>query len=483
MSARRCSILVLVLSGLPIFAVGQNPPAQNLPAQNPEPVDASGTRPTPAPALSGLIGMDTQLETEDSSGDLPQIPTLFGGPKMSLAFPSEQERSNYLHGGLNVSAAYDDNAVLTPSGAIANTSYSIFPNISIEQTRSRARWTLGYAGGLTVNERLSSRNQGSHDFAFDSQFRLSPHVTLHLAEDFSLVSGFFDSSAGAYSGGSSGGGNTSIIAPLSKQRTSSTVAEVNYHFALKDLVGVSGSFYDLHFDDVPTGYTLANSQTAAGSVFWFHRLLGRDWAGVSYRFQRLTFDPGAGETLVHTIMFVNTVSLPGRFTVSGFLGPERSDNHGSFVVGGGTGTSEPFGNWSLAGGVDAGWRKDHTSVAAGYSRRINDGGGVLGAVRAQSVHGSMRQELRPGWAIAVSATYGSNDSITAPVAGSAQSLKSATLKAELERNLGKSIGFQAGYEHDFQDQIGTADPALQGGAHRNRFYVTLGYQWARALGR
>src|SRR6266404_2147458 len=104
-------------------------------------------------------------------------------------------------------------------------------------------------------------------------------------------------------------------------------------------------------------------------------------------------------------MFVNTVSLPGRFTVSGFLGPERSDNHGSFVVGGGTGTSEPFGNWSLA--------------------------------------------------------------------GSAQSLKSATLKAELERNLGKNIGFQAGYEHDFQDQIGTADPALQGGAHRNRFYVTL----------
>ena len=52
---------------------------------------------------------------------------------------------------------------------------------------------FGYAAGLTVNQRLSSRNQGSHDLNFDSQFRLSPHVSLRIAEEFSLTSGFFDS--------------------------------------------------------------------------------------------------------------------------------------------------------------------------------------------------------------------------------------------------------------------------------------------------
>ena len=69
---------------------------------------------------------------------------------MSLAFPAESERSNYLRAGLNVGATYDDNALLTPTNTLGNTAFSVFPNISIEQTRPRMKWALDYAAGFTV---------------------------------------------------------------------------------------------------------------------------------------------------------------------------------------------------------------------------------------------------------------------------------------------------------------------------------------------
>jgi hypothetical protein len=220
MNIRNHAILGFLLTGAQVLSTGQNAAAQGN--------DAS--RSTPAPALSGVIGMDSTMSEEDTNSDLPQIPALLGGPKMSLAFRSEQERSNYLRGGLNVGGTYDDNALLTPHNTLGNTTFSVFPNISIEQARSRMKWTLGYAAGLTVNERLSNRNQGSHDLNFDAQFRLSPHVNLRIAEDFSLTSGFFDSgNTGVVVG--NGGPNANLIQPLSKQRSSSTVAEANYHFA------------------------------------------------------------------------------------------------------------------------------------------------------------------------------------------------------------------------------------------------------------
>jgi hypothetical protein len=52
------------------------------------------------------------------------------------------------------------------------------------------RWTLGYAGGLTVNQKITSQNEGSHNLNFDSQYRLSPHVNLRVARSFSMTTGF-----------------------------------------------------------------------------------------------------------------------------------------------------------------------------------------------------------------------------------------------------------------------------------------------------
>ena len=77
-------------------------------------------------------------------------------------------------------------------------------------------------------------------------------MNLRVAENFSLTTGFFDAGNGTGHPSGPGGPNASLITPLATQRSSLTTVETNYHFALNDLVGASGSFYDLHFTNVST---------------------------------------------------------------------------------------------------------------------------------------------------------------------------------------------------------------------------------------
>jgi hypothetical protein len=486
MNIRICWILGWMMAAGPVLLAGQNQPAQNPGAQSPvqDSVD-NGARTAPAAALSAVVGMQNGIAAEDTSNTLPQIPALLGGVGVSPALLPELERSNYLRGGINVGATYDDNPLLLSSGGAGNTSGSIFPNLSIEQSSSRMRWMLGYAGGLTINQRFTNQNQGSHNLNFDSQYRLSPHVNLRVAENFSLTTGVFDAGNGTPLIAGTGAPNASLITPLATQRSSLTTVETNYHFALNDLVGASGTFYDLHFTNpatnVPTGTQLTNqltdSQTASGSAFWLHRLFRQDWGGTAYRFERISFN--GGEARVHSFLAVNTLSLSSRFTLTGFVGPQYSENNGFLPN-----ATQPSqsNNWSLAGGVEAAWRDERTSVSGGYSRSISDGGGVLGSVRLQNVHGNVRRQLVPGWFAAVSAARGNNVALLLPVPGSASSINLTSVGVSLERNVGRSVGLRIGYTHDFESEFGIPAPLSTLDAQRNRFFVTLSYQWAKPLG-
>jgi hypothetical protein len=319
---------------------------------------------------------------------------------------------------------------------------------------------------------------------FDSQYRLSPHVNLRVAENFSLTTGFFDGGNGTGVVAGGGGSNPSLITPLSTQRSSVTTVETNYHFALNDLIGASGSFYDLHFSNVskpPAGTQstqLTDTQTASGSAFWLHRIFRGDWGGASYRFDRITFNPG-GETRVHSFTAVNTLNLSKRFTLTGSIGPQYSENQG--LVTGATQSTQSS-SWGISGGVEGGWHGERTSVSAGYSRSISDGGGVLGVVHLQNVHANFRRELIPGWASTLTVSHGTNNSVTIPFVSSANSINVTSAGISLERNVGKSIGFRMGYTHDFQEQFGLPAPTPTLDTHRNRFFVTLSYQWAKPLG-
>jgi hypothetical protein len=470
MKLGRCLIFGMLLAALPGGAWGQEQASQ--------PGQSSGSEAghsVPEPALSSIAGMQEGggVETEDTSGELPRLPAIAGGKGMSTAFLSELEKSNYLRAGVNVGGTYDDNPLLLASGTASNTSESIFPNLRIDESSSRLRWTLAYAGGLTVNQKLTSQNQGSHSLNFDSEYRVSPHVSVRVAEIFSLTTGMFDA------GTEAGAGNANLLTPLASERSSATTVEANYHFALNDLAGVSGSFYDLHFTNQasapsgnPVADTLLDSQTATGSGFWMHRILRGDWAGATYRFERIAF-AGGGETRVHSFLAMDTLRLSNRVTVTGFVGPEYTQNR---IAG-----AEDAGQWSVGAGADVGWQDQRTSLAAGYSRTISDGGGLLGAVQQQTVHASFRRELAPGWAASITGAHGTNRELSGYSVNNAEAVNLTSAGITLERNVGRRVGLRVGYTHDFQQQFEVA-PGPELDAHRNRCFVTLSYQWAKPLG-
>jgi hypothetical protein len=247
---------------------------------------------------------------------------------------------------------------------------------------------------------------------------------------------------------------------------------------LNDLVGASGSFYDLNFSNVAGQASLSNTQTATGAGFWLHKIFHGNWAGLSYRFERITFDPD-GETRVHSVLGVDTWNLGNRFSVSAFGGAQYANNQGP-PTGTQPGTTTST-SWSPTGGIEAAWQNARTSVAAGYSRSISDGGGLLGAVQLGNTYGRFRHEVIPGWAVTATASYGTNSSIlpSSAFVGSSFNLTGVNLTSVgggLERNAGKRLGLRLGYTHDFQQETGFGD------ATRNRFFATITYQWAKPLG-
>src|ERR1700736_4751188 len=79
------------------------------------------------------------------SGAAMATPAPVSGEGYSMGFTSET-RSNYLRGGLVFGTAYDDNVQPGSNGKpISDVSYSIWPTISLDQTRSRLHWVFTYS--------------------------------------------------------------------------------------------------------------------------------------------------------------------------------------------------------------------------------------------------------------------------------------------------------------------------------------------------
>ncbi|GAC1516580.1 MAG: hypothetical protein NVS1B11_37680 [Terriglobales bacterium] len=126
----------------------------------------------------------------DDSGSRMTVPAAVSTEQPSLSFSSETGRSSYIRGGLTFGTAYDDNILPGTGNPISDISYTVQPTISLVESMSRLNLTLLYAPGFTFYQRTSSRNQDNQNVALDFKYRLSPHVTLSIKENFLRTSKF-----------------------------------------------------------------------------------------------------------------------------------------------------------------------------------------------------------------------------------------------------------------------------------------------------
>ena len=177
-------------------------------------------------------------------------PAPVSGEGYSMGFTSET-RSNYLRGGLTFGTAYDSDATTGTNGQpISDVSYSIWPTISLDQTRSRLHWVLNYAPGFTFYQKTSSLNQADQNLGVNLSYRLSPHVTLSVRDTFVKTSNILNQPTSDLASPVSGGvsvPNNSVIAPITDTLTNNANVSITYQFSANGMVGASGTFTNLHY--------------------------------------------------------------------------------------------------------------------------------------------------------------------------------------------------------------------------------------------
>ena len=433
---------------------------------------AAAQNPTPPSTQSPDNGAVPAMEDQRAPA-----PALLGGEANSLSFSSELERSNYLRGGISVGATYDDNAANSATARLGDFSYSILPNIQLDQTRSRLHWVLGYFGGVTVNQRLSARNQGSHNLSGTLQYRLSPHVDLRLRDSFLDTTGLlqqFQNDQGTLVTGPITQPNPTLITPLAKNINNTASADMSYQFSADDVLGGGGTFYDSHFRDVPAGSgTLLDTSTRSGNAYYNHRFTPRNWTGVTYKYQLLDFSAGGNRTVTNSLLLTHTIYLRQRMTLSFFAGPEYSQIDATAPA---TGTENLL---SVSGGASFGWQGKLTSLTLDANRKVSDGGGVLGAVVLNSVGGGIRRQLTRTTAVRLNAIYGHNQELGSAAAGN-NPLTSASGGVGLEQQLAQNFMLRLDYSRDYQ-KGSIVSPV--GSVNHNRGSISISYNFTRPLGR
>jgi hypothetical protein len=411
------------------------------------------------------------------SGGAMLMPAPISGAGYSMGFTSET-RSNYLRGGLTFSTAYDTDAATGVNGRpVSELSYSIWPTISLDQTRSRLHWVLTYSPGFTFYQKTSGLNQADQNLAVDLKYRVSPHVTLEVRDTFVQTSNLLNQPYSDLEQPVSGGvsvPNNSVIAPLAETLTNTANVNLSYQFSANSMVGATGTFTNLHYPTQSQVPGLSDSSSKGGSAFYNYRISKMHYIGATYQYQDYLSFPtvGQSQTQAHSVYLFYTLYLKPTFSISLFGGPQYSD-----TVQFGFPTMK---SWSPSGGGSIGWQGKLTSFAASVSRAINNGGGLAGAVQADNASASLHRQLTRSLNASIGGGYSSNDVLDAlPTFNSSGHTVSGN--ASLSRQIGDRLNLQLQYTRLHQSYSEIA--AISNIPNRDVAAVRISYQFSRPLGR
>jgi hypothetical protein len=206
-----------------------------------------------------------------------------------------------------------------------------------------------------------------------------------------------------------------------------------------------------------------------------------NYLGVTYQYQRLVSYPtlGNSETQTHAILFFYTLYPASRFSITFFGGPQHSDT---------IQPPQPPPNpqpapsrmWTPAAGASLSWQGHLNTFALSYSHVIAGGGGLIGAVQMDSAAASVRQQITKTLSGSVTGAYAQNDVLGTLVLGTSNG-HSISGTASLQQQFGQHLNVQLGYTRLHQDYSGIS--VLAATPNTNREFVSLSYQFSRALGR
>jgi len=430
-------------------------------------------------ALLAAIPTWAQVEP-GATGALPgtggamETPPPVSGEAYATTTGSES-RTNYLRGALNLQTAYDDN-VLEGEGAtpVSDVSYVLRPTISLDQTSSRTHRTFVYSPDFEFYQHISSRNEADQDAAAVFAYRLSSHATVTVRDSFNRTTNVFNQTIDGVSG-STQPATPLVIAPFATEIANVASAQISQQFSPNGMVGASGGYSILNYPNPSQAAGLADSSSRTGSGFYNLRLGPTLYLGANYQFASMSGSSGS----LHSQATVNGISAFGTWywrhlvSISVAGGPQHLT-----VVQTGVPTSS---SWMPSINASVGGELSRAGFAASIGHTTSGGGSLLGAFSSSSASATLRWQLARTWNVASSFNYELNKSATPLIglgAGGGHTVEGTAL---LQHPISDHLTAEFGYSRLHQSYGGV--PVLSQTPDSDREYVSISYQFNRALGR
>jgi hypothetical protein len=410
------------------------------------------------------------------------LPVPVGTEMPAVAFQSEGKVVNVLRADFRLSTVFDDNAFGRQNARVNDLQFGVNPVFGFQQTRRHLQLDLTYAPGSVFSQRLPDRftQMGGADI----RYMPTPRLSFHVRQDYAVTTDPFQSvlqDGFLPQPAPTNRPNNPAIFPHLKQTTLMSNADVSYRLSQHTTVGLNGYFSDLRYDNLATGIgtPLIQTRTASGSFFLSHRLSARHSVGFEYTLLDLFFGQTDARTRAHNFAFFDNIALSRRSTLSVYAGPEYTYTHNQvvlniqlFII------SVPVTrtSWSSAGGAVYNWNGTKNAVQAGYSRSVSDGGGLIGAVRANSGFVQIRRQL-PGRLVGDLGGQVSNNSALAILSGHQYYFRQVSGSIGLTRQISHRAFFRLSYSH--LNQSSTIVPL----ANHDRVELSMSYQFSKPLGR
>ena len=451
--------------------------------QGSSPAPSSSTSSSSAPAAPyGYIPLtdnaQTDANTDVSNPNTPWLPVLINGETISLL--GEIESSNQLSFGMTVASGYDDNTLSQSNRQIGNASFSFLPSVSWHESRARSLVDLNYSPGFTVNQKLPELNNATHNAGINTQFRLTQNVTWRIHDTFVASNNGWANSNPEMPGNALHEPNQLVLTPLTDTISNSAGTDLVYQMGEGTIIGGSGSYSLLNYNNLHggPGVQLIDSRTTGADVFYQHRLLPRHWLGLSYGFQRFTFNGGVEQSDAQSTLLFYTAMIRPHFIVSLFGGGTHTQTDGFVAIA--TSAMTALGTrtqWSPSAGAMFGWQTPHTGITGTFSRRIDSGGGILGTVERNSAMVTLQRQFSPNWTGTTSFIYDNNRPLDS-IEGQYRTLSGTVA---VERRLGRLMSVTASYTRAHQT-YGVAIPSQLFPDH-NRAMLSFTFLFSRPLGR
>ncbi len=435
----------------------------------------------------------TAAPTEQEVEDRAYVPLSLNMAGGGLEYTGEAAAKSLLTAGVNANVGYDTNILSTAAPTTGGFTWAAMPKLGVQVARPRLKWKLNWVGGYLFNQKYSAYNSSSNKADFDFGYRLSPHVTLSLSDSYSrapqLVNDFLGNPAGPGSGAIQQPNQTVIQDSLVVNQENTGTAQLSYQYSASDMVGASATSNISLFGRPPAGSpnVYFNTHGIEGEAFYNHRFTPRNWGGITYSFDHLTFSPGAEVANTHSLLLLYTFYLRRTVQLAVFAGPEYSSLDTTIVqmvvqppMVSLTAMPSSQRGWAATGGGTLAWQGERGSFEVSASRKVNSGGGLLGTVELITASGGARRKVARFSDVEINASYGDSRPLD-KAASDFTKVDSVSAGISWVQHLTRGLELTFAFDREYQTQDRQSAPAIV--ISHSRGWASLGYQFGKALGR